>query len=376
MVLSAAVLIPAAAPLPPVGAGVSLTAAAPPTAAGAARPLLRMGSQGAAVRELQALLKVAVDGKFGPKTREAVLRFQRSRNLTADGVVGPRTWQALGSGAPAATPVSVTAPASSRPILRLGSTGPAVAEAQRLLTRASYQTAADGRFGPATQRQVMALQKARGLAADGVIGPATWATLGTPVAIPLTLISSSPPPSPWHIYGARPYTVKSGDTLASIAAATGSTAASLATANRLAPGSRPTPGSTIYVPGPWRCPAPGTGFINDYGFARAGHLHQGNDLFGPRGTPVIAPVRGRVERREGGLGGLAVNLYGEDGHRYYFAHLDRYGAAGSVAAGAVIGYVGNTGNAVTTLPHLHFEIHPNNGGPVNPFPTITLACKR
>jgi peptidoglycan hydrolase-like protein with peptidoglycan-binding domain len=354
---------------------VSLTAAAP-MAAGAARPILRMGSQGAAVRDLQKLLKVGVDGKFGPKTREAVLKLQRSRNLVVDGVVGPRTWQALdASTTPAPTPVST--PASARPTLRLGSTGPAVAEAQRLLTRAGYRTTADGKFGSGTQRSVINLQKGRGLAADGVIGPATWATLGTPVAVPVTLISSSgPPPSPWHIYGARPYTVKSGDTLTSIAAANASTAASLATANRLAPGSRPSPGTRIYVPGPWRCPAPGTGFINDYGFARAGHLHQGNDLFGPRGTPVIAPVRGRVERRQGGLGGLAVNLYGEDGHRYYFAHLDRYGAGGSVAAGAVIGYIGNTGNAITTLPHLHFEIHPNNGGPVNPFPTITLACKR
>lgn len=345
-----------------------------PMAAGAARPILRMGAQGPAVRDLQKLLKIGVDGKFGPKTREAVLKLQRSRGLTADGVVGPRTWQALDASAP--TPVSVSAPASSRPILRLGSSGPAVAEAQRLLSKAGYQTAADGKFGAGTQRSVINLQKARGLTADGVIGPATWATLGTPVAVPVTLISSSPPPSPWRIFGARPHVVKSGETLASIAAATGSTAASLGTANRLAPGTRLTPGMTIYVPGGWRCPAPGAGFINDYGFARAGHLHQGNDLFGPRGSPIVAPVRGRVERREGGLGGHAVNLYGEDGHRYYFAHLDRYGAAGNVSAGAVIGYMGNTGNAVTTLPHLHFEIHPNGGGPVNPFPTITLACKR
>lgn len=345
--------------------------------AGAARPTLRMGAQGRAVRDLQRLLRVRVDGRFGLVTREAVLRFQRGSRLAADGVVGPRTWQALDRNGPAPTSIGASVPASARPILRLGSTGGAVAEAQRLLTRAGYRTAADGRFGSGTQRSVMNLQRARGLAADGVIGPATWATLGTPVGLPLTLISSTgPPPSPWRIFGARPYVVRSGNTLASIAAATGSTAAALATANRLAPNGRPSPGTTIYVPGRWRCPAPGAGFINDFGFARAGHLHQGNDLFGPRGAPVVAPVGGRVERREGGLGGHAVNLYGEDGHRYYFAHLDRYGASGRVNAGAVIGYIGNTGNAITTLPHLHFEIHPGGGAAVNPFPTITLACRR
>jgi len=64
-----------------------------------------------------------------------------------------------------------------------------------------------------------------------------------------------------------------------------------------------------------------------------------------------------------------------DGHTYYFAHLDRYlRGPGPVGAGVVIGTVGNTGDAHVTPPHLHFEIHPNNGRPVDPFATLAHWC--
>jgi murein L,D-transpeptidase YcbB/YkuD len=66
-----------------------------PTPAPVERPLLRRGSKGAAVRELQKLLLVTVDGDFGPRTQAAVKLFQKRHNLAADGIVGPYTWAAL-----------------------------------------------------------------------------------------------------------------------------------------------------------------------------------------------------------------------------------------------------------------------------------------
>lgn len=60
-------------------------------------PVLRMGDRGESVRKLQELLKIGVDGDFGPGTKEAVVRFQRARGLFADGVVGKNSWAALGA---------------------------------------------------------------------------------------------------------------------------------------------------------------------------------------------------------------------------------------------------------------------------------------
>lgn len=67
-----------------------------PAPSPAARPVLRLGAQGDAVKELQRRLGLAADGKFGPATRGAVVTFQVSAGLKADGVVGSVTWHALG----------------------------------------------------------------------------------------------------------------------------------------------------------------------------------------------------------------------------------------------------------------------------------------
>ena len=58
--------------------------------------VLKLGSKGKAVEDLQKYLKIKVDGDFGPKTEQAVKKFQTSKNLTADGVVGEKTWNAMG----------------------------------------------------------------------------------------------------------------------------------------------------------------------------------------------------------------------------------------------------------------------------------------
>ncbi|HEV8115511.1 MAG TPA: M23 family metallopeptidase, partial [Acidimicrobiales bacterium] len=130
--------------------------------------------------------------------------------------------------------------------------------------------------------------------------------------------------------------------------------------------------------GPWVCPVQGGAtFTNDWGFPRSGgRRHQGNDLFAPRGTPVVASVAGSYRRSSNGLGGISYYLQGSDGNTYYGTHMAGYGSVGPgpVAQGAVLGFVGNSGNARGTSPHLHFEIHPGGGGAVNPFPTVSRAC--
>jgi len=105
------------------------------------------------------------------------------------------------------------------------------------------------------------------------------------------------------------------------------------------------------------------------------HLHQGNDIFADRGTPVRAPAEGVVRFvEEGGLGGLSAYVTTGDGTFYYMTHLNGFNrkiASGSrVKQGDVIAYVGNTGNAANGAPHLHFEIHPGGGAAVNPKPFL------
>lgn len=375
-VASATLLVPnVASSLPPANA----SATPPLHAARLSGPTLSLGDQGEDVKTVQRRLRLPADGRFGPRTKRAVQQLQAAAGLVADGIVGPLTWAALSQALPPAGGRggrAVPAGPAGRPELSHGSSGPAVAEAQRLLTRRGLRTAADGRFGSATRSAVVAFQRRRGLTPDGIVGSRTWAALDA--AAPDQAVRPAAPVSGvWRPLGAASHTVASGDTWRSIAAARGSTGPALAAANRLDPARRPPVGRSIQVPGTWRCPVVGGRFINDFGFPRpAGRVHQGNDLFAPRGTPVRAPVGGRVERVPNPIGGNAIQLHGNDGTRYYLAHMNSYGASGSVPAGEVIGYVGNSGNAITTPPHLHLEVHPGGGQAINPYPTITLACRR
>ncbi|SDD86875.1 peptidoglycan-binding domain-containing protein [Actinokineospora iranica] len=152
-----------------------------PSPAPGARPTIRNGARGDAVREAQQRLAAhgfapgAADGVFGTRTVEATKRFQTACGLTADGIIGPRTWAALLTAPPAPAPVP-----GQRPTIRRGTTGPAVSEAQRILN-AWYPTmprlAVDGAFGPSTEARVKHMQRAAGLAVDGIVGPATWRRL-------------------------------------------------------------------------------------------------------------------------------------------------------------------------------------------------------
>ncbi len=101
-----------------------------------------------------------------------------------------------------------------------------------------------------------------------------------------------------------------------------------------------------------------------------GRGHNGVDIFAETGTPVFAATPGYVIRiGENNLGGNTVFTIGPGGIRYYYAHLDRPSSFLSigqeVTTDTIVGYVGNTGNAAQTPPHLHFGVY--NNGSENPY---------
>lgn len=102
--------------------------------------------------------------------------------------------------------------------------------------------------------------------------------------------------------------------------------------------------------------------------------HEGVDIFSPRGTPVVAASSGRVRRvGDNRLGGKVVWLSNSQlGHSQYYAHLDSQlvQSGQQVNTGDTLGLVGNTGNAITTAPHLHFGIYKSGRGAVDPFPFL------
>lgn len=110
------------------------------------------------------------------------------------------------------------------------------------------------------------------------------------------------------------------------------------------------------------------------------HTHQGTDIFATEGTPLYATARGVIARKAVAvLGGNKLWLVAADGTQYYYAHLTSYADGiedGTVVeAGQVIGYVGDTGNAKGTPPHVHFEIHPGGGPAFDPYPILDAVRK-
>jgi Peptidase family M23 len=151
------------------------------------------------------------------------------------------------------------------------------------------------------------------------------------------------------------------------------------------------------VPDPFVFPVVGPyRYTNDFGDPRPQGRHEGNDVLAPKKSIVVAVEDGKIKFwTTSARAGCMLYLYGVSGTTYLYIHLnndvtmanDNRGKCvpgGSywpglkdgqkVVAGQAIGYLGDSGDADGT-PHLHFEVHPNDGGPTNPFPYLNKATR-
>lgn len=137
-----------------------------------------------------------------------------------------------------------------------------------------------------------------------------------------------------------------------------------------------------------------TTFIDDFGFARAGHRHQGNDLMGEKLWPVVAAADGTISHiGDGATAGIYIVVDHGDGWETWYLHLNndtpgtddgRLGPAEAlpadvvegapVDAGQLLGLVGDSGNAEWTAPHTHFEIR-HHGQAVNPYSLLAPSFR-
>jgi murein DD-endopeptidase MepM/ murein hydrolase activator NlpD len=131
--------------------------------------------------------------------------------------------------------------------------------------------------------------------------------------------------------------------------------------------------------GRYACPVgPSHAFRDTWGAPRSGgRSHKGTDIFAPYGSPAYAVTDGVVTRTSSsGNGGLGLYLRGNDGNEYYYAHMSGFTSSPGqrVTAGTQVARVGDTGNARGGPPHIHFEVHPGGGYPVNPYPYVAQWC--
>ena len=130
-------------------------------------------------------------------------------------------------------------------------------------------------------------------------------------------------------------------------------------------------------------PIYGPASISDsFGAPRTTTWHHGVDIFAPLGAPLLAVADGTLFRVGwNDVGGNRLWLRDGAGNEFYYAHLSAFSPlaqeGAQVKAGDVIGFVGNTGDAITTPPHLHFEIHPREllwmgyDGAIDPYPYLS-----
>jgi murein DD-endopeptidase MepM/ murein hydrolase activator NlpD len=126
------------------------------------------------------------------------------------------------------------------------------------------------------------------------------------------------------------------------------------------------------------------GFVDTWHQSRGGgRVHEGTDVIAKEGQYVYAVADGRITQRyvagTNALTGNGLKLATADGTYFFYAHLQDVAPGIDVGvpvkAGQIIGYVGRTGN--TTVSHLHFEVHPQGGAAINPYPLLKAidGCK-
>jgi peptidoglycan hydrolase-like protein with peptidoglycan-binding domain len=296
----------------PIAAAILITLALPMGAA-SAYPKPKVAALQVALKALHHY-GGSVDGIRGPKTIAATKRFQRRRQLAADGVVGPKTRRALGKRG---------RPKLGSRVMKRGQRGWDVAGLQFMLRKRGFSPGSiDGGFGPATLASVKRFQAARNLTVDGLVGRATLSAV-------------------------RRKAKRRGSSQS------GSTGTPSGPVRFLRP-----------VPGPM-----GDGF--GYPPGRGGRRHDGIDFPVAYGTPVGAAGVGTVSFagwNSGGYGNLLV-IQHRLGFQTWYAHLASFSVRSGqrVAGGVKVASVGSTGRS--TGPHLHFEVR-HNGVPVNPLPYL------
>lgn len=129
------------------------------------------------------------------------------------------------------------------------------------------------------------------------------------------------------------------------------------------------------------CPiAAPNAFIDSWGFPRDGgaRTHEGADVMAEMGAPVVAVIDGTITYEGVGVtAGNWLELTGVDGNVYWYMHNQKnLVTAGRVKVGEQIATVGDTGNALGGPPHVHFELHPGGGGPMNPYPLLVDICRK
>jgi peptidoglycan hydrolase-like protein with peptidoglycan-binding domain len=214
-----------------------------------AAPALAAPTQQAAA--LQAALRAhghyrgPVDGIAGPQTRGAVRSFQQSRGLEVDGIPGPATRAALGA---------LGRPLFGRRVLLPGAVGWDVSVLQYHLRRHGLATTVDGHFGPRTREALLRFQQSRGLVADGIAGPATYAAIGRGAARPAAVSAPSRTTA-----AAATHVVRVGETLTGIAARYATSVQAIAQANGLDPSRVLLAATRLRVPAGGGAPAGGGG---------------------------------------------------------------------------------------------------------------------